>query len=54
MDTKELDNMIPEDERPAMILPSDPEEPADVPVSETEELDPVTGTVPETPNASAV
>ena len=53
MDTKELDNMIPEDERPAMILPSDPEEPADVPVSETEELDPVTGTVPETPNASA-
>ena len=26
MDTKELDNVIPEDERPAMILPTDPEE----------------------------
>ena len=54
MDTKELDNMIPEDERPAMILPSDPEEPADEPVTETRTSDPVADPVSETSDTSAV
>ena len=54
MDTKELDNMIPEDERPAMILPSDPEEPADEPVTETKTSGPVADPVSETSDTPAV